>query len=164
MNRKTLVLLGIVVIAAQAYSQARAPSGRRETAPGRPARHEARALGDELGLTEEKRVELGMHMNRMRERMASLKTEHDAAREKLERLLDAGQAEESEIWRAVDEVNRTAGEMLKARVTMKLEIDEMLEPEQRSRMKELRRNMRQRRLERIGAGRRTNDGGRRIED
>lgn len=108
-----------------------------------------RGLAAELGLAEEKRADLKEKMREMRLKMTNLKSEHDAARAALENILDADTVDEAAVWRAVDDLHRIEGEILKTRVATRLKVDMELTPEQRERMKELRRRTEQKRRERI---------------
>ena len=108
-----------------------------------------KCLAAELGLAGEKSAELKEKMQEMRKKIAGLKSEHDTAMASLDKLLQADPIDEAAVWKAFDELRRIEAQMLKVRISTRLEVSKNLTPEQRKRMAEMRAKMEQKRRERM---------------
>ena len=106
-------------------------------------------LAAKLGLSEEKQAEMKEKMHETRTLMIQLKEKRDEAKTELEHLLDADEVDEKSVMAAAENLAQTSGDIIKARVQSKLNIITILTPEQREKMKNLRKEMRNRRMKRM---------------
>lgn len=155
MRNKTIIFLSVLWIMGMTAGFAVETEQNPEEASKKHMQHmgaKKGGLAAKLGLSKEERAEMKEKMHETRKLMIQLKAKRDEAKAELEHLLDADEVDEKAVMAAAENLAQVSGDIIKARVQSKLNIISMLTPEQREKMKKLRKGMHNRRMKRMEKG------------
>ena len=148
-HKKKVFLAGTAFLAGLLICFAEEPPAS-DSHPGQMRKERyGKRLASELGLSDETAAELKQNMQDTRVKMKKLKSERDTAKAKLEQLFQADLVDESALLKATDKLAEANANIIKTRIKARLNTLKLLTPEQRKRMKKLRKTARNRHMQRM---------------